>query len=292
MIGDIFRLVLMDPMINFLVVLDQLLFGSFGLAIIAFTIIVRVATFPLTLRQLQQTRAMQAVQPRIQEIQKKYSDPKRRQEEMMKLYREVGFNPLGCLGPMLLQFPILIALFYAVRQTLATSPEALVRLSDHLYSWGYIQNAVPLEETFLSIDLRHPNILMVALVGITTWLQTKTTVSVATDERARAQQQMMAFMLPLMFMFFAFSFPSGVSLYWVVTSIVSIAFNIATYGLPLLNIPALIKSPAPKVATESAAGVAGEGGRPAPSRSQSLHESRTAAHGKGRNKRKNRRRRS
>ena len=203
-IFDFFTLILMDPMINFLVILDRILLGSFGLAIIAFTIIIRAVTFPLTIRQLHQTRAMQALQPRIQELQKKFSDPKRRQEELMKAYKEAGVNPIGCLGPMLLQMPILIALFYAVRQSLALSPEALDKLSGHLYNWSYIQNGVPLEETFLGMDLRESSILMVVLVGFTTWAQTKTTItSPAADDRARAQQKMMAYMMPLMFMFFA-----------------------------------------------------------------------------------------
>ena len=68
-IGDIFTLVLLDPMINFLIILNNVLFDSYGLAIIAFTIIVRIVTFPLTMRQLNQTRAMQALQPQIQLLQ-------------------------------------------------------------------------------------------------------------------------------------------------------------------------------------------------------------------------------
>lgn len=95
MIGEIFTITLMNPLVNLLVLLTALLGGSFGLAIIAFTLLVRVATFPLTLRQLHATRAMQAIQPKIQEINKKYSDPKRRQEEVMKLYRTSGANPLS-----------------------------------------------------------------------------------------------------------------------------------------------------------------------------------------------------
>ena len=71
---------------------------------------------------------------------------------------------------------------------------------------------------------------MVVLVGGTTWIQTRTSQTVVTDDRARAQQQMMQWLLPVMFMFFTFSFPSGVALYWVITTIVSIAFNIITYG--------------------------------------------------------------
>ena len=293
-----FTVGLLDPMINVLVVLNHALWGSFGLAVIAFTILIRFVTFPLTLRQLQQTRAMQALQPLVKDLQKKFTDPKRRQEEMMKAYRQAGVNPLGCLGPMVLQFPILIALFYAIRQTLAISPEALDNLSGHLYSWSYIQSAIPLEESFIGINLAEGasinvfnlNLLIVVLVGLATWAQSKTTVTVATDERARTQQQMMQWMLPIMFMFFGLSFPSGVSLYWVVTSVVSVGFNVVTYGFPALNIPPLVGPPAPPPASEAAATVSSEGGggsRPRPSR-----ELRTSAHGTRRSKRKNRRRRA
>src|SRR3972149_5720127 len=104
-IGDVFTLILLDPMINFLVILNNVLFSSFGLAIIAFTIVIRLLTFPLTLRQLHQSRAMQEVQPKVQEINKKYSDPKRRQEEIMRIYKEAGVNPLGCLGTTVVLLP-------------------------------------------------------------------------------------------------------------------------------------------------------------------------------------------
>jgi YidC/Oxa1 family membrane protein insertase len=256
-IGDIFSIVLLDPMVNFLVLLNNVLFGSFGLAIIAFTIIIRLATWPLTIRQLHATRRMQTLQPRIAEINKKYSDPKRRQQEVMALYKEGGVNPLGCVGPMLLQFPILIALFYAIRHVLPESPEALERLADDLYPWHYIQHAIPISDRFLSMDLKaNSNIVMVLLVAATTFLQTKSTATVTTDDKARAQQQMMAYMMPVMFGFFALSFPNGVSLYWIVNSIVGIGFNIAVYGFAPLNLPALLKSRAPKPPPERAAALA------------------------------------
>jgi YidC/Oxa1 family membrane protein insertase len=190
----ILSIVLLTPMINFLVVLNNVFFGSFGLAIIAFTIIIRLVTFPLTMRQLHQTRAMQSIQPRVQEINKKYSDPKRRQEEMMRVYRESGVNPLGCLGPMLLQFPILIALFGAVQLTLPKSPEALEHLSQYLYSWSYIQHAVPIKEYFLGMDLREGNLLMVVLVGLTTYDRRRRCHR--HHRRTSAAQQMMAYMMP------------------------------------------------------------------------------------------------
>jgi YidC/Oxa1 family membrane protein insertase len=281
-IGEIFTLLLLNPMVNLLVLLNNVLFDSFGLAIIAFTILIRVVTFPLTLRQLHVTRSMQGIQPRIQEINKKYSDPKRRQEEVMKLYRESGVNPLGCLGPMLLQFPILIALYNAVRIALPNSPEALEKLSSHLYDWSYLQHAVPVQEHFLTMDLREPNLLFVVLVGVTTWAQSKTTVTVTTDERVRSQQQMMNIMLPLMFAFFALQFPSGVSLYWVVNSIVGVAFNILTYGFPALRIEPLFKVRAPRAPAAEP--------QPTTAALTPDRELRTT-HGSGRSKRQNRRRR-
>jgi YidC/Oxa1 family membrane protein insertase len=282
-IGDIFRTVLLDPMVNFLVILNNVLFGSFGLAIIAFTIIIRLATFPLMLRQLRSTKALQLLQPRMQEIQKKYSDPKKRQEETMRLYREMGVNPLGCIGPMLIQIPILIALFYAIQYTLPESPEALERLSGHLYSWSYIQHAIPIEHEFLGLDLRTPSLFMLILVVVTSFLQSKTTTITTTDERQRAQQQMMTYMMPAMFGFFALGFPAGVSLYWVVGSIVGVVSNIAVYGLPALKIQPLVDVK-PKTPPPSPPGDASP--RPGPAR-----ELRTA-NGVNRNKRPNRRRRA
>lgn len=296
MIGEIFRLVLIEPMINLLVVLNNLLFNSFGLAIIAFTILVRLVMFPLTLRQLHSTKAMQNLQPRIQEINKKFSDPKRRQEEMMKVYREAGVNPIGCLGPLLLQMPILFALFIAVRRTLPESPEALELLHNYLYDWSYIQHAVPMQDHFLGLDLKANGgtslggYLMVFLVGVTSWVQTKTTVTVSTDERVRQQQQMMAIMMPLMFAWFALTFPNGVSLYWVVSSLIGIGQNILIYGLPIAGIKPVfnVRAPAPAV-TPPSPSTPGRGASAGTS-SQASRELRTA-NGPGRNKRQNRRRR-
>ena len=84
-----------DPLINVLILFNNIFFNQFGIAIIAFTILMRLVTLPLTVRQFKSTQAMQSIQPRMQELQKKYKDPKRRQEETIKLYREAGVNPAG-----------------------------------------------------------------------------------------------------------------------------------------------------------------------------------------------------
>jgi YidC/Oxa1 family membrane protein insertase len=83
-------------------------------------------------------RSLQELQPQMQEIQKKYSDPKRRNQEMMKLYKEAGVNPLGCIGPQLVQLPIFIALYQVIRVTLGDSPEAVLNVSKRLYDVEFI----------------------------------------------------------------------------------------------------------------------------------------------------------
>ena len=109
-IGSTWRFLIEDPLLNILVGLSNWLFDSYGLAILAFTLITRIMTFPLTKKTLNSMKNLQLIKPKIQEIQKKYSDPKRRSEETMKLYKEAGVNPLGCLGPHLIQLTIFIGL--------------------------------------------------------------------------------------------------------------------------------------------------------------------------------------
>ena len=217
---------LINPMINALIILSNALFDNYGLAIIAFTIVIRVLTYPLTIRQLRTTRAMSAMQPQLQEIQKKYKDPKRRQQEMMKLYREVGFNPLGCAVPLLLQFPILIALFQVIRRTLGTTPEALLSLSSRLYDWDFISQAVPLNRDFLTMDLAaNGGFPLAILVGVATFYQQKfsTSRSGARDDRQASMNRTMLYMMPLMIGFFTITLPSGLGVYWLASSVVGVA---------------------------------------------------------------------
>lgn len=271
---DLFELVswlwthgLVIPMTNFLVFLARIFFGYFGLAIIAFTLIMRAVTWPLTRQQLQSTRAMQAAQPRIQEIQRQHKDPKRRSEETMKVYRELGVNPLGCLWPMLVQFPIWIALYQSIRFTLGVTPENYVDLSQRLYPLPFLRTAIPLENQFLWMNLAEPDttFIMAILVGGSAWLQQKmaTPQNAGTmDPQQQQTQQMMLFMLPLMFAFFTLQFPSGLALYWVVTNVVSIVLQYFYMGRKVnwRQVFSLSTAPAPaaKGSQESKAGPSGE----------------------------------
>ena len=255
MIGFIWDEVLIRPMLNLLVILTNISFGSFGLGLILFTILTRVVTFPLTLRQLKATRAMTGLKPRIDEINKKYKDPRRRSEEQMKLYREAGINPIGCLGPMLIQMPIFIALYQVVRIALGETPESLINLEAQLYDWSFIESGVPLDDHFLGVSLAAPGgIPLAVLVGVATWFQTKTSLSrsgPATDPMVAQQQQMMQWMLPFVFGWITISFPAGLGLYWLTTTLIGIILNYFAYGgIKKVGIPFLLK-PAEETGTTS-----------------------------------------
>ncbi len=227
-IGLIWQTVLETPLINFLVALSALAFGSYGASILLFTVITRVVTFPLTLRTLHSMRAMQELNPRIQEIQKKYSDPKRRTEETMKLYKEAGVNPLGCLGGQLLQFPIFIALYQVIRITLGGNPEALVHLEDRLYDVQFLRDALPLSDHFFGINLgAAQNLPLVIIVVASMWLQQRISTSRSQIRDAQQQQmnQMMQVWMPLIFGWVAYTAPAGLALYWAATTIIGIVLQ-------------------------------------------------------------------
>jgi YidC/Oxa1 family membrane protein insertase len=225
LLGLLFKVFLVNPMTNILVVLAAVFGGSFGIAIIIFTIVMRGLTFPLTTRQIKASRAMSTIQPRLQEIQKKHKDPKRRSEETMKLYKEAGVNPMGCILPMLIQFPIWIGLYQTVRVVLGSTPESFIGLSQRLYPWSYVREALPLENHFLWMDLAQPDgtFLLAIIVGSSTWVQQKMmTPRTITDERQQSMNSMMLWMMPLMFAWFTLTVPSGLALYWAATNMVGV----------------------------------------------------------------------
>jgi YidC/Oxa1 family membrane protein insertase len=230
--AELWNTIILEPVLNSLIAMCNVLGGSFGLAIIVLTVIVRLILFPLTVRQTQSTKAMQSLQPKIQELQKKYAKNQQKlQQEMMKLYKEAGINPLGCLWPMLIQMPIWIALYQSIMQALAATPESLLNLSQHLYHWAAVSKAVPLNESFLWLRLsQHGDIILAVLVGGTMWIQQKMVTPPAADPKQRSMTSMTTMMMPLMFGFFTLSFPSGLALYWVVSNIIGIVIQYFVSG--------------------------------------------------------------
>ena len=230
-------LLFVNPIANALVILNNIFLSNFGVAIIIFTILMRLLTMPLTLRQIRSSRALSALQPKMQELQKKYKDPKRRQEETMKLYREAGVNPLGCLLPMLVQFPIWIALYNALRITVGGTPESIVSLSQRLYPWSYIEQAVPLENDFLWMDLGQPDtsLILAFIVFASTYVQQRLATPPTTDPRTQSTNQMMLWMMPLMFAFFTLQVPSGLGVYWGMSNIIGVIMYYFAHGPEPIN---------------------------------------------------------
>ena len=230
--GLLWNEVVTKPMTNSLMLLYVILFNNLGLGIIVFTLLVRGATYPLVVRQVRQTQKMQNLQPRLKDLQERYkNDPQKRGQEMMKLYKEMGVNPVGCLGPLVIQMPIFIGLFWAINNVLPFTPENLAGLSSRLYSWlPMLDSAVPVNRSFLGMDLaiepsRDRNVLglgLVVLSGITMFVQQRMIQVRSTDPTQQSTQRMMVWMFPIMFGMFSLFFPGGLVIYWVVSNLVGI----------------------------------------------------------------------
>ena len=225
-IGGIWNLIAMQPVINTLVVLTHFLFNNFGLAIIALTLIVNGAMFPLTLKQIRASKAMQEMQPKIAELKKKYGkDKEKMAREQMKLYKESGVSPAGCLLPMLIQMPIWIALFQSIMRVLAVIPENLAGLSQYLYSWPVVYSALPLNNHFLWLNLATGDIFLALLVGGTMWVQQKMVMAPTIDPSQKTQSSLMLWIMPIMFAWLTLSFPSGLAIFWVTSNLFRIGLQ-------------------------------------------------------------------
>lgn len=247
-IGIVWDTVILNPMVNFLVVLTDFLFGNFGLAIIVLTIVVNLVMYPLTKRQLHQSKAMQSLNAEINEIKRKYAKDKQRvAEEQMRLMKEAGVNPAGCMLPMLVQMPVWIALYQSVIRLLATAPEGFLDLSQRLYSsWTSVFALLPLNSNFLGLDLAAPNMILALLVGVAMWVQQKMTTNPAADPQTQASNQMMTWMFPMMFVFISMSMPSGLAVYWLTSTAIRIVLQYFTTGWGGLSFSFFSRGTTPK----------------------------------------------
>jgi YidC/Oxa1 family membrane protein insertase len=214
-------------MTNVMIFVSHYLMNNFGLSIIVLTLLINLITYPLTLRQMKSSKAMQDLQPKLAALQQKYAkDPQLLSQAQMRLYRESGVNPVGCLTSMFLPMPIWIALYQTIRSVMATTPESFLGLSGQLYNWVIAYASGPLNTRFLWMNLGSADYLLAILVGVSMWLQQKMTAQRVTPTPQAAQQaQMMQVLMPIMFGFISISVPSGLALYWVVNSIIRIVIQ-------------------------------------------------------------------
>ncbi|MGL4687350.1 MAG: YidC/Oxa1 family membrane protein insertase [Fusobacteriaceae bacterium] len=190
--------------------------GNFGLAIIGITILTKIVTLPLTLKQDKSMRAMKEIQPEIEKLKAKYKDePKVMQQKTMELYKEKKINPAGGCLPLLIQMPILFALFGVLR----TNPEIISQAGEVVYPFIHLPT-IPSTSSFLWLSLGTPDPYYVfpLLNGALSFLQQKLTGS----GDSNPQMKNMMYMFPIMMIFISYKMPGGLQLYWVVSSLAGI----------------------------------------------------------------------
>jgi YidC/Oxa1 family membrane protein insertase len=231
-LGNFFYIIFTQPILNGLMLLDQLL-GDFGLAIILLTILIRLILFPLTLRQLKSSKAMQAIQPLIADVKKQYPKDQRAQlEATQAIYKEYGINPAaGCL-PLFIQLPVLYGLFNSLNTVLRTPNllninsalypflRSFTRLPDANLNWFTFIN----HSWFINLGAPDPTRILPILAGVATFIQLRMSqprAAAATKNAMSQQMQMMQYIMPVITLVFAWSFPAGLALYWTTTSVFS-----------------------------------------------------------------------
>lgn len=222
MIG-FFKLILYQPLLNLLVFFYNITPGhDLGLAIILLTLIVKLLLFPLSRQSIKSQKALKDLQPKIDEIKKKYVGQKEKQAKaMMNLYKENKVNPFSSCLPLLIQFPILIAVYQVFRVGLTDSA---------LPVYSFLHNPGTLNiMAFGILDLAKPNYILAIITGIFQYLQMK----ILTDNQPAKQlvkqegakdenlmttmNKQMKFMMPALTVFIGLTLPSGLMLYWLVS---------------------------------------------------------------------------
>ncbi|TKH46068.1 YidC/Oxa1 family membrane protein insertase [Paenibacillus sp. FSL R10-2782] len=182
--------------------------GEYGLAVLILVIIVRTIILPLTLKQVRSSKAMQAIQPQLKEIQAKYKDtPEKVQQETMRLFQENKVNPMaGCL-PLIVQMPIFIALYNAIYYNSA--------LRDHDFLW---------------LQLGKPDhfFILPILAAITTFVQTWMMMKMNPTPQ-QGPMQFLLYVYPVLILFMSYNFPSALPLYWFYSNIYTIIQNYFLY---------------------------------------------------------------
>nr|WP_233531600.1 membrane protein insertase YidC [Paenibacillus alkalitolerans] len=189
------------------------LFNQYGLAILAITVIVRLAILPLTLKQYKSSKQMQALQPELKKLREKHStDPKKQQEETMKLFQQHGVNPLAGCFPLLIQMPVLIALYNSI----LGNPH----IREHNFLWMQLGEVDPLY-------------VLPVLAALTTFIQQK-----MMQAQMPSNMQSLLFIFPILILVMSLQFPAALVLYWVYSNLFTIVQSYFIYKPQLKGVPA------------------------------------------------------
>lgn len=261
-----FETFLMTPILNLLVVLYQILAaisipGALGFAIILLTITIRMLLWPLTSAQLKSAQKMASLKPHLDQIKATHGHDKvRHQQEISKLYKEHGVNPLaGCL-PILLQIPVFIALYNTLLKIVELKGDFLTEINGKLYSFVPHLDKIP-DTSFAGLNLSaKPSdwqqagfvlLLIPVLTGIFQFIQSKMMMPAPQNQSTKLpakkedkgnledtmgqMQSQMVFLMPAMIAFFSYGFPVGLSLYWNTFTIIGVIQQYIISGAGTLN---------------------------------------------------------
>lgn len=228
---------IVQPFTNVLLMITMLV-KNFGVAIILFTILIKLVTYPLTAKQIKSSQAMQDMQksPRYIKMQEKYKDNKEKlAEEQMKLYKELGVSPFGSCLPMLIQFPVIIGLYQSIMRAMASTPLELIKLERIIYPFLDANKILPIQNRFLWMDLGQPERLMIAGIGIpvltilvvlSTVVQTRVMqppTEAGSNNQTAAMTNSMSATMPILMGVMAYQFSAGLALYFVVSNLTTVA---------------------------------------------------------------------
>ncbi len=220
MFSTFFHVVLYQPLFNIFVGLYNVLPGhDVGLVIVVVTVLLRLAVYPLTASSIKAQRSLQELQPKLEALKKQHAgDQQKIAQATMELYKNNKVNPLASCLPLLIQLPILIALYWVMRDGLAST-----NLAGSLYS--FINNPGTINPiSFGFLNLSKPNVILAVLAGVAQYLQAKTMSRQqppkeagegGKDENMMAMMnKQMLYMMPAMTVLIGFSLPAGLTLYW------------------------------------------------------------------------------
>jgi YidC/Oxa1 family membrane protein insertase len=213
---------------------------SWGMSIIALTVVTRALLIPLTYKSLKGMRALQALQPQLKEIKEKYkNDQKRMQQEMMRFYQENKVNPFASCIPLLAQLPVFITLFYVLKNELPADIGCKAGECGGEASFLFISD--------LTAKAHGGELIALLILYVGTQLVSGLVMSITADK----SQRTMMFVLPFIFVPFVITFPAGLVLYWITTNIWTIGQQyviqrvVPAPALPTPAEAAAIKPPPP-----------------------------------------------
>lgn len=224
-----FQTLLIQPLYNGLLALYALTPGhDFGVAIILFTILVRLLLWPLIRKQLHSQRAMQSLAPEIAKVKQKAGGDRQKESQMlMEVYKEKGISPFASFVPLLIQLPLLFAFFIVIEHALKVGDITTLG-----YTWlkdlDYIKTILAdnslYKTVFMGIDMLKPSLVLAVAAGAAQFFQSKQLMPkkrVAGDQAAQMASTSL-YIVPVITIIFGLRLPSALALYWVTTSLVAI----------------------------------------------------------------------